>query len=112
MLCICAVCLGVGADQTVSGLVALLAAADAVSSSFPFTRCPINIVPGHRYGCDGGNYVGLDASTWPQQSPRVVFAAFQAERFGFLGSRRFLNDLFATVCTACRQASYHHYVCM
>ena len=61
---------GVGADQTVSGLVALLAAADAVA--------------------------GMGREGWAAGT-RVVFAGFQGERYGFVGSRKFLNDLFAPV---------------
>jgi hypothetical protein len=57
-----------GAQSTVSGLVALLATADALAhASPPPTEKPL--------------------------SKTVAFAAFQGERFGFSGSRRFTDDL-------------------
>lgn len=56
-----------GANAAVSGFIAMLAAADAVAQS------------------------GLDFSSLPN---RLGFAAFQAETWGFTGSRRFVSDVF------------------
>uniref|UniRef100_K3XAK7 Nicastrin n=1 Tax=Globisporangium ultimum (strain ATCC 200006 / CBS 805.95 / DAOM BR144) TaxID=431595 RepID=K3XAK7_GLOUD len=66
-----------GANTGASGLVALLAAAEA-----------LKVIPDSDF------------------NKKIVFAAFQAEKFGFVGSRRFLSDLQAftknptNACTA------------
>eukprot|EP00752_Nemacystus_decipiens_P017814 g15971.t2 len=58
-----------GANSAVSGLVALLCAAESLGAT--------------------GRSGGVDFSALPRQ---IVFAAFQGEAFGFTGSRRFLQD--------------------
>eukprot|EP00903_Cladosiphon_okamuranus_P018715 g17228.t1 len=58
-----------GANSAVSGLVALLSAAESLGGI--------------------GRSGGVDFSALPKQ---IVFAAFQGEAYGFTGSRRFLQD--------------------
>lgn len=65
-----------GANAAVSGLVALLAAADALAKT--------------------------DAATLPLQ---LVFGAFEAESFGRVGSRRFASELSNFTCTTLVNAS-------
>ena len=61
-----------GADDSISGLVALLAAADALSGVAP------------------GNL----------PTRRIVFAAFQGEAYGAIGSRKFVADVANFTCAA------------